>query len=712
MSFDLINMDKPIPHNPYPSLREITLLVVVCLFGIWMIVVVPLGTRLANMPGEIGDTRLNTYLLEHFFRWISGLDKSFWSPDIFFPFPYTIAFSDNFLGSGLFYSLFRWAGLDQDTAFQGWYILGYFLNYFAAAFVLARLKFNPIGIAAGAFFFAFGLPALAKENHIQLLYRFCVPLACLSLWRLFELPKLRSLLTLLFLTVWQFYSSIYTGVFLFFLLFALAALLPFFKHDRTFIGLVKFWPGLIKSMWNLSTFRERLLAPFGIALLFLALGALLWPYYQVTKLYGFTRVSDEVATMLLNWRSFFIADRSLIWGPISKLIENFPMRHEHNIFIGLPAVVCILISFVWHRSPHNKKMVFLHVFAAILVVVFTSRFRGFSLYSLIWPLPGLSSIRAVSRIILILMWPISLCIAYTIDQLLGRTKRQTVLLSGIAYLLVFSLMLEPVFFEHRIFSKSDAQKRVTTYLSQIPTSLPDQPILFVADANNTEISEIDGMLLAQSLGWPSLNGYSGNKPPGYGSTNSCRNIQQRILAYMDYARIYSESYYITMITRVVPLGFEVCSPMVAVRKPQIFAGPLPQEIFEGVTINIVTLQKVDSGIRAEVMVANHSSLNLPAFSSTDNPVLISWHLVNVDTGEELSGFNEKKYLDNDIYPGENAISTIDVVPPELPGQYQLEVTAVQEHVDWFYNRGLPVAESSQVIHVDNQNNLTISTPTP
>lgn len=495
-------MKQSFSNNFDPSLSKKIFLAVGCLFGIWMIVVVPLDPRLANMPGDLGDTRLNNFLLEHFFRWVSGLDKSFWSADFFYPFPDTIAFSDNFLGSGIFYALFRWVGLDQETAYQGWYIWGFFLNYVSAAYVLSRLKFNTFGAAAGAFFFAFGLPVLAKEGHAQLLYRFGVPLACLSLWQLFEMPKFRTLVVLLFWAVWQFYLSIYTGVFLFFLLFSLAVPLPFIKQGQSFIGLLKFWPGLLKSMWANSTQRERLLAPLGVSLLLLALGALLWPYYQVSKLYVFSREWKEVARMLPIWKSYFIADRSLIWGPISKLIGDFPMRHEHNLFIGIPAVICILISAIWHRSLENKKVVFLHIFAAVLIVVLTAKVRGFSLYSLIWPLPGLSSIRAVSRIILILMWPVSLCIAYTIDQLLKRTNRRHVLLSWIAYGLILSIMIEPVFFDSYNFNKVDSQKRTAAFLSQVPSSFPDQPIIILAHNHNEIplITDIDGMLLAQRLG--------------------------------------------------------------------------------------------------------------------------------------------------------------------------------------------------------------------
>ena len=680
-----------------------------------MIVIVPLGPNLAMIPGDLGDARLNNFLLEHFFRWVSGLDKSFWNANFYYPYPYTIAFSDNFLGSGFFYALFRWAGLDRETAFQGWYILGFVLNYASAAYVLSRFKFNPFGVAAGALFFSFGLPVLAQVTHVQLLYRFGIPLTCFCLWQMFDKARLLSLVGVLFWTVWQFYLSIYTGVFLIFLLFSMAVLLPFFKQEQSFAGLVNFWPGLFITMWKQSTSRERLFTSLSILFLLFALAALLWPYYQVTKLYGFTRNWYEVSTMLPNWRSYITADQSLIWRPISKLIKYYSMRHEHNLFIGLPALICIVVSIAWHQRQQNRKLVFLHLFATILLIILTFKVRRFSLYSIIiWQIPGLNSIRAITRIILILMWPISICIAYTIDQLLNRPNKHRVLLSGIAYGLVLSLMIEPILFDSFNFNKVDSQKRIDAYLSEIPSSVPDQPILFLAHSPNKVPldTDIDAMLLAQRLGWPGFNGYSGNEPPGYESMNSCRDIQHRILAYMDFAEISSETYYLDMINRVVPLGLGDCNPTMKERMPRLFAGPLSQEIFDGITIDIISLQKTDSGIQADVLVTNQSSLTLPAFSSTENPVLLAWRLVNSDTNQDLPDFNETRFLDNDIGPGKSAVLTFHVVPPEIPGEYQLEVTAVQAQISWFYDRGLPIEKSSQVILVDAQNNLTIPTPTP
>lgn len=679
------------------------------LLGVWMTVVVPLGPHLANIPGDLGDSRLNNYLLEHFFRWVSGLDKSFWDAPIYFPFPNTTAFSDNFLGSGFFYSIFRWLGLDRESAFQGWYIWGFCLNYAAAALVLTRFGFKQIAVAAGAYFFTFGLPVFAQEGHVQLLYRFAIPLACFCIYQLFESPKLSTIAWMLFWTVWQFYLSIYTGLFGFFLLVSLAIFIPFFPPDQTILGLLKFWPEQIKMAWDRSPKRERVFTITFTLILFIALASLFWPYYQVTKLFGFVRKWDEILSMLPMWRSYLIADRSEIWGPVSKLFPDFVMRHEHNLFIGVSAILILGIGLIFRKNFLHKKVVKLHVVVAILLIVLTFTTQGFSLYSLIINLPGVSSIRAVTRIILILMWPAALVIASIIDQLLNPVHRRGGLIPGVAYVLIIGLILDPIFFDHHMFRKYDAQQRVSNLKSQIPIELPEQPILIVSNNKNdpAHVTDLDGMLLAQELGLPSLNGYSGSNPPGFGLTYTCRSIPQRILATMEFAGIDSETYYTEMMNRVVPLGFSDCNPNWGKQKPTIFAGTFPSEIFTGLSIEVVSLEKVENRITADVKVSNISSLTLPLLSSTDNPFRLSWRLVNVETNQGLSGFDARIDLDSDLIPGMTQLIKISDITPALSGKYRLDVSAVQEGVDWFYNRGLPVVSSKQGILLDGQKNLSV-----
>ena len=115
---------------------------IIFLMGMGLVVLRTFGNNLDFIPGDLGDARLNIYILEHFFRRILFLDKSFWTAPMFLSYPFTTAFSDSLLGSAPFYAVFRWIGLDRESAFQGWYALGFVLNYSAAVYVLKRLNFK------------------------------------------------------------------------------------------------------------------------------------------------------------------------------------------------------------------------------------------------------------------------------------------------------------------------------------------------------------------------------------------------------------------------------------------------------------------------------------------------------------------------------------------------------------------------------------------
>jgi hypothetical protein len=533
------------------------------ILGLWLVILRPLGPRLALIPGDLGDARFNNYLLEYFYRWMPDITRNYWNAPFFYPFPQTIAFSDNLLGSAPFYVLFRWAGLDRETAFQGWYILGYVLNYTAACFVLLRLKLKPLAVGMGAFFFAFGLPALAQENHVQLLYRFCIPLACFSLWQLYQAPRLRTLVFLGVWIVWQFYLTIYLGIFLLLLLVILIVLLPFFVPAQTFWQRLAIWPQRLFESWSKARFTERGLSVIVVAALCLSFLALILPYYHVRGLYGFSRSWREVSTMLPRRQSYFLADNSRIWQTkgIFLLPEQYP-RWEHQLFPGGAILALMLAGIAGRFHTENRRLAWINFGAAFVLVALTLELHGFTLYRLIWQLPGLNSIRAVTRIILVLMWPLSLYTAWAADGFIQQFSQGRRWMQVAVYLIAGFLVAESVFYTHATYVKADAQARLADLRRLIPATVPANPILYVA--NNQEEPfyerEIDAMLLSQELGWPTLNGYSGNVPPGYTQANSCKILPERIKSYMEFARISSPSFYLGIINRAVPIGFTDCDP--------------------------------------------------------------------------------------------------------------------------------------------------------
>ena len=532
------------------------------ILGLWLVVIRPLGPNLSLVPGDLGDTRFNAYILEHFFRWLTGQTREYWNAPFFFPFQQTIAFSDNLLGSAPFYAIFRFTGLDEVTAFQYWYILGFFLNFSAAGYILWRVHLKPLAVGIGAFFFTFGLPLLAQENHVQLFYRFCVPIVCYLLWQFYQKPRLWTLVSLIGWLVWQFYLTLYMGVFLLLLLGVLMVLLPFFIPSQTFLQRLMVLPRCLGEAWSRAFLTERILAVISTFILSLAFMVLILPYYRVTRIYGFSRNLPTILTMLPQLQSYLLADNSQLWSATVRILPGLPIGWEHQLFIGLAVMLLILVGIVGRFNTVSRRLAWLHFGATLVLIALTLDVHGFSIYFLVWWLPGLNSIQAVTRIILVLMWPISLFAAWVLDGFLQRFNQKHRWMLAVAWLIAGLLIAESVFYNHDTYKKAEAQARLEILHQEIPMKVPANPILFVARNQEEQFwtNEIDAMLLAQELGWPTLNGYSGNFPPGYAPADSCRQLPARIENYMNFAGISNPSYYLGIIRRVIPLGFKDCDP--------------------------------------------------------------------------------------------------------------------------------------------------------
>jgi hypothetical protein len=291
---------------------------------------------------------------------------------------------------------------------------------------------------------------------------------------------------------------------------------------------------------------------------------ILYPYYSVSKIYGFARKWSSIETMLPRLRSFFLADNSLIWAGLSGQIQGMgPFRWEHQLFPGLAVILLALIGLAWRPKSENRRIAWLAFWAMLVLVGITLDFRNFSIYRLFITIPGLNSLRSVTRIVLVLMWPGAIFITYVLDSLLrsqiGTGKKY--LLQGFTYLMIGLLLIESLAVSHSTFSKIDAQNRLSAIKNMIPVDIPKDPVLILSGTGKPNVeNEIDAMLVAQDLGWPVLNGYSGNFPPSYGVTNTCRVLPERIIAYMKFAHISDVVFYLTMMKRVVPVGFADCNP--------------------------------------------------------------------------------------------------------------------------------------------------------
>lgn len=472
--------------------------------GMWLIPVQH-TCQLSCVPGDLGDARFNGVVLEHVYRWLMGQETRLLSPAFFHPMPGAATFSDNHWGTAWIYAAFRLLGADRYQAFDLWYLTGFALNFLVSHVVFRRMRFSPLASALAAFAFTFAMPVLARHGHAQLTYRFLLPVGLLLWQRCLQDGRWRWFAALAVVVTLQLYISIYLG---YFLLMLLAAWLC------ADVLLGRLWPSQWLARWQRerqrSSRRERMLSISVMLMTAAAVGLLLYPYLHYARLYGFGRGLGEVAMLTPRPQSYLLADASWVWGSLSRQIgAALPIRQEHQLFFG----VGILGLAVLGALRTGTRLAYLACVSLLLLFLLTITFDRYSMYLAVALMPGVGAVRAVARIVMAMALPLALLVAMAVDAAPRGGWGYRVLVA----LLVLAMGVESITYRAERFSHAEAQARVAALGDRFPADLPAGTVLFnplrVDEA--FYVTELDAVVLAQERSRPTLNGYSGNYPPGY-----------------------------------------------------------------------------------------------------------------------------------------------------------------------------------------------------
>lgn len=658
--------------------------VIACLIGLVLVPLVHVG-YFQDVPGDMYDGRLNSIFLEHFFRWLCGRDSSLLSPAFFYPLPGALTFSDNHWGSAWIYSIYRLLGADRYIAFDLWYMTAFVLNFASAHVVLRKLGFGVLASATGAFVFAFAMPVSAKQGHAQLAYRFLVPVAILAWCRFVESRRIAWLGGCAVMTMLQFYMSIYLGFFLVLLLVGWA-LSGWIREGEGPRQLARVVVGSLRSpSRDLMLFLAfSLVALAGLAVLFL-------PYVHYSHLYGFQRGVDEISMMLPRVRSYLLADESSIWRKLSHAaVKKMPMRHEHQMFLGL-GILSLLAIGVRHGG---KKVVGQAAWALAFLVVFTLDVKGQSFYLLFADLPGFDSIRAVSRIILVMLFPVAIIVASAIDAAGARSKAWGVLVGALMALCVAEAASIKPYKASIAFEKA----HYAAVRAKFPEVIPGDAIVYVPTGNDQNLDELDGMLVAQETGTVTPNGYSGNIPAGYGGHAApCAQVGGRMAA--------AKLFYANKLKKAFPDDQD--RPLLVAAHPECSRlnlredeSPFPVAQMSRVRLEITSVDESGKDLLVRFRIENHADHSLYASPATF-PVRISWRFVPVGSRPGAEGWSSRVELtqEGDVRPGAVRMVEARVRLPDQPGVYTLNATLVNEGRTWFQDHGFAVQTFDKTFEV-------------
>ncbi|HEX5958004.1 MAG TPA: hypothetical protein VFY92_05020 [Hyphomicrobiaceae bacterium] len=637
------------------------------------------------IPGDIGDARFNNIILEHLYLWTVGLQPHLWSPDFFYPNPGTLTFSDNHLGTAIFYVPFRILGLPREVAFDLWFLLGFVLNYCACYFVLQRLGFARVAAAAGAFVFTFALPMIAKEGHAQLLYRFAVPFAILAL---IEAWREKRLVHIWKIAVWltvQFFCTIYVGVFLLYLLAA------------TLIALIVLGErGTLAALINSLSREPRQHLLWASVVTALSLAALVWllaPYLYYARFYGFKRPEAEIRTMLPRLGSYLLADRSPYTSFLGAWINGIPIRHEHQMFIGVGGLLLTIAGVIAlsRKAVSGDKLLLGAIALLSLAILFaaTVTIGKLSFYRLLIHVPGLSAIRGVSRIILVMLFPIALLSAIGVNWLMARIAWARAGLAWPAALAILALLgFEPATFSSLSVPFTTLHDRLENVHKALPTPLPRDAILWVRGTYKglEYATSLDAMTYAQGKHIPTLNGYSGNAPPRTFQPKPCVTPTAQLAAWAHFSRMPAQQQ-AELSRRTITVSLSPCQTGELFLRDR----PLPAEIARQIEVTIAGVQRSGNRILAAVAIRNSTAERLDTDAIDSRDLLLSWRIVPLSHEPAASKdvrWKARRELEASLAPGASLTTTVTVRTPKAPGDYALEFSIVEEHVRWLHDYGL------------------------
>jgi hypothetical protein len=182
--------------------------------------------------------------------------------------------------------------------------------------------------------------------------------------------------------------------------------------------------------------------------------------------------------------------------------------------------------------------------ALVIIVLLTLNIGGLfafyskiSLYYFLALIPGFNAIRAVSRVIVVLMFPIAFIAGSGLSMLLCETKVKA-LAVGVGFGLVLLAAYEIRAVDKAFFSIADAEHRVDVIAQRAKAAEAkgiDRPVLaLVAPLEPDDpfyVIQLDATLAAQRLGWPTVNGYSGYGVPGASEEPNCGTAAKQYLAF-------------------------------------------------------------------------------------------------------------------------------------------------------------------------------------
>jgi hypothetical protein len=296
----------------------------------------------------------------------------------------------------------------------------------------------------------------------------------------------------------------------------LQVLAGFYLGWFTALGLLVALLWALGLRWTREDAVQRLRASWRpLVLCSLVAGAALAPLathlWLASREVGVRSVADAVPYLprLASWLR--TSGGSWLYGRTVPWTDRFipaGAGYEHMLGYGLLATAFGVAGLV--RRRREQAFALLGLSAATLVLLTVTLHGQVTLWHLVsWLVPGAGGIRAVGRVGLLVLLPVCAGVAATLDGL--EARGQPLRLGA----LILALLLEQGL-DGRTFDKASNRRDLQWLAGRIPAGC--RSFFFSADhgARPDYKYQLDAMWASMEAGVPTVNGYSGNSPPGWG----------------------------------------------------------------------------------------------------------------------------------------------------------------------------------------------------
>jgi hypothetical protein len=217
--------------------------ILAALVGLCAVGAVLLFPQLADMRAvpDLGDPLFSIWRSGWVFHWLHGDPRSLFSPNIFYPSPLTLTYSDSMLLPTLMVSPLLAMGLHPVIAYNVLFLSGFLLSGMTMFVLATYLTRSPLSAFIAAVLFAFYPYRFEHYSHLELQMTQWMPLALLALHRFIETGRVRFALGAAAGAVAQLYSSMYYGVFFALYVLPVSAILLIGRRRNP----LRLWRGIV-----------------------------------------------------------------------------------------------------------------------------------------------------------------------------------------------------------------------------------------------------------------------------------------------------------------------------------------------------------------------------------------------------------------------------------------------------------------------------------